>query len=390
MVQFTPFTIDGIPMKDQVMSWNEVVQPPYNKETVDAYTRARVLLMSGIESASVLVSHHLERMIGNEEIVRQLALLRRADFQQQSTVGLLVPPEESVLDIAVGYEQTVVDLTANLAQNVPDSYFKQILDFALLEDLDHLFRFGCLMQLIEGKDPRGITQGNTEIKPGRPSAIEHRHPYQSMRKHYDKDKARIKTKMTYHTIVSIEQQKMLFYRSRGNSFSNELARRLFAEIAEVEEEHVTQYELAGDPRESPLERLALIHLNEAFNYFSCALTEPDERLGKLWERFCEMEMTHFHICNEMLKKFEKRDMRDIMKTDAIAPIIMLEQNTAYINQVLATQVNLEPLDKEFVNKDELPADWPSYAYRNKVNGAGVPSEQVAELAAQQGKLPKAA
>ncbi len=110
--------------------------------------------------------------------------------------------------------------------------------------------------------------------------------------------------------------------------------------------------------ESPLERLALIHLNEAYNYFSCALTEADERLGQIWERGLEMEITHFHLCNELLKKFEKRDMLEIMKTDAIAPIIMFEQNTAYINQVLATQVNLEPLDKDFVAKDALPQDGP--------------------------------
>ncbi len=138
--------------------------------------RGAFFLMSGIESASVLVSHDLERMIGNEEIVRQLALIRRVDVQQQDMIGLLVPPEETVLDIAIAYEQTVVDLTANLAQNVPDNYFRQVLDFALLEDLDHLFRFGCLLQVLEGKDPRGITQGYTEIKPGRPSAIQHRHP----------------------------------------------------------------------------------------------------------------------------------------------------------------------------------------------------------------------
>jgi len=42
-----------------------------------------------------------------------------------------------------------VDLTANLAKNEPDSYVKQTLDFALLEDFDHLYRYACLYDYIE-------------------------------------------------------------------------------------------------------------------------------------------------------------------------------------------------------------------------------------------------
>jgi hypothetical protein len=95
-----------------------------------------------------------------------------------------------------------VDLTANLAKNEPDPYVKQTHDFALLEDFDHLYRYSCLYDYIEGGDPEAIVQGKTEVKPGRPTSIEHRHPDDSMRKHYDKDTADIKTKMNYNTIVS--------------------------------------------------------------------------------------------------------------------------------------------------------------------------------------------
>ncbi len=390
MVQFQPFEIDGIPMDEQFMNWNEMVKQPFNKDTVDAYTRTRVILMNGIENNSILVSHNLERMIGNEEILRQLALLRRADSQQQVMVNWLIPANESLLETTIAFEQVAVNLTANLAKNEPDKYFKQVLDYALLEDFDHLFRYGCLMELIEGRDPNSITQGYTDIKPGRPTAIEHRHPFQSMRKHYDKDKATLKTKMNYHTIVSAEQQTMLLYRTNGNMYADELARKLYAEIAEIEEQHVTEYELVGDPRESPLERLALLHLTEAYNYFSCAITETDERFGNIWERCCEMEITHFLICGVMLKQFEQRNIRDIMKTNVIEPIIVFEPNKEYVNHLIATQVELEPLDKEFVEPEDLPADWPSFAYRAKVNAGGIPSEQVVNRASQEGKLPKAA
>ena len=77
---------------------------------------------------------------------------------------------------------TLDDLSTGRLENVAhlqgDDAFHfsvgSILDFALLEDFDHLFRYGCLMELLEGKDPNTITQGNTEIKAGRPTAVDSR------------------------------------------------------------------------------------------------------------------------------------------------------------------------------------------------------------------------
>lgn len=51
------------------------------------------------------------------------------------------------------------------------------------------------------------------------------------------------------TIVAGEQQTELFYKEHGFMYSDELARHLYSEIADVEEQHVTQYGLLGDPRE---------------------------------------------------------------------------------------------------------------------------------------------
>ena len=59
--------------------------------------------------------------------------------------------------------------------------------------------------------------------------------------------------------------------------------------------------------------------------------------------------------------------------------IVFESNREYVNQVLATQVDLEPYNMEFVNRHDLPQDWFSFEYREKVNAGGVPSEQVAEV-----------
>ena len=46
-----------------------------------------------------------------------------------------------------------VDLTAWLARNEPDPMVHQALDFALLEDFDHLYRYSDLYELLTAVMP---------------------------------------------------------------------------------------------------------------------------------------------------------------------------------------------------------------------------------------------
>lgn len=170
MVQFKPFDMESIPLEEQPQTWKDMSPAPYDKKTVDAYTRTRVILMNGIENNAVLMSHAIARMHPDPEVKKSMALIQRADSQQQVAVNWLNPADQSVIETTLGYEQVAVDLTANLAQNEPDPYVKQTLDFALLEDFDHLYRYSCLYDYIEGGNPDAIVQGLTEVKPGRPRA----------------------------------------------------------------------------------------------------------------------------------------------------------------------------------------------------------------------------
>ncbi len=375
---FRPFEENAKPLEEQYLNWNTIVKHPYDKNRVDAYTRTRVILMNGIENNSVLTSHALARMTGNEEICRRLAEIRRADSQHQLVVNWLNPANQDILETTIGYEQVAVDLTANLAKNESNDYFRQTLDFALLEDFDHLYRYSMLMKLLENKDAESIVQGKTEIKPGRPTSIEHRHPDDEMRLHFDKKSAEIKSWMNYYTIVSGEQQTMLYYRSHGFMQENDLARKLYAEIAEIEEQHVSQYEAVGDPTATPLEMATLIQLNEAYNYYSCLQTEPNQHIRSIWAEFLAHEIEHFNICNELLLKYEKKDIRDIVHAESIEPLIVFEPNKEYVNKVLETQVNLRPYEMKFVPEDQLPSNWKSFRYQNQVNAGGAPSEIVEE------------
>ncbi|KKG76457.1 hypothetical protein [Methanosarcina mazei] len=375
MAQFRPFEMDSILIEEQFMNWKEIVKAPYDRKSVDAYTRTRVILMNGIENASVLMSHAIERMTVDPEIKRQMAAMRRVDSMQQQTINWLNPANQTIIETTLGYEQVAVDLTANLARNEPDPYVKQTLDFALLEDFDHLYRYSCLYDYMEQGDPELIVQGNTEVKPGRPTVGHHRHPDDTMRKHYDKDTADIKTKMNYLTIVAGEQQTELYYKSHGFMYSDELARQIYSEIADVEEEHVTQYGLLGDPRETMLEKSALMQLCEAYIYFSCAQTETDPRIKSIWENFAKMEISHFEGCARLLEKYEGRDIRDVVRADVIEPLVVFEPNKDYVNKVIDEQLDLMPSGMEYKRLSELADTWSSFKFQWKVNRAGVPSEE---------------
>ncbi|NLE23636.1 MAG: hemerythrin domain-containing protein [Actinobacteria bacterium] len=390
MQEFRPFDLEGRPLEEQVRSWDELVQEPYDKLTVHPYTRCRVILMNGIENGATLFSHAAARLTQDEDCRRKLALVRRLDSQHQQLINWLNPGNATIVETTIGYEQVAVDLTANLAQNEPDEYFRQVLDFALLEDFDHLFRYGCLMELMEGKDPNEVTQGLTEIKPGRPTAEEHRHPFDEIRRQLDAKSAELKTKLNYHTIVNGEQQTMLFYKDHGQMYENPMARKLYTEIAEIEQQHVSQYEDCGDPSETALEKLTLMQLNEAYLYYSNAQTETDERFKRIWEQLCEEEIGHFQACAELLQTMEGRDIHEVLGSDVVPSLIVFEPNKEYVNQVLESQVDLRPQDKEFVPVQELPGDWLSFGYMEKVNGSQAPSTLVTEKAEELDGIPAVA
>ena len=139
-----PLEQPGIPVEDQFRNWSELNVEPYDKRTVDPYTRTRVIFMIGIEVESILFSHQFARDTDNSEIKRALATSRRVDAEQQKAVNGLNSGDQTPIETTLGYEQVAVDLTAWLARHEPDPMLKQALDFALLEDFDHLYRYANL------------------------------------------------------------------------------------------------------------------------------------------------------------------------------------------------------------------------------------------------------
>ncbi|MDW5562201.1 MAG: hypothetical protein SA339_03165 [Methanomassiliicoccus sp.] len=386
MTAFRPFDERGTPLEEQFMSWKQLLSEPYDKMAADPYTRTRVILMNGIETNAFITKHALARQIADDEIKENLAMVRRSESMQQQAVEWMNPGDQTILETTIGYEQLAVDLTSDLAMNEDNDYQRQALDFALLEDFDHLYRYSAHLQHMEGTDANKLTKGTVEFKEGRPTRVHHRHPHEEMRNHWNKDTASPKTKMNYLTIVSAEQQTETYYKTHGSMFQDDLSRALYTEIADVEEQHVSQYEALGDATMSPLEMNFLMEVNEAYNYFCCAQNETDGRIRKVWEMLMRDEIGHMQSAIQLLQKFENKDPVKVLGGDRIDKPILLRPTKEHVNQVLAEQRDFQPNEREFIPESKLPRGWASFAFRDKVNGDFIPSEIVVQREEKQ-KMP---
>jgi hypothetical protein len=84
------------------------------------------------------------------------ARIRRVEDQQQTTINWLNAGDQTILETTLGYEQVAVDLTAYLARHEPDPYVREAMQFGLFEDFDDLYRYGELLDYLEGPDERAV------------------------------------------------------------------------------------------------------------------------------------------------------------------------------------------------------------------------------------------
>ena len=361
----------GIPLEKQQFTWRDMVRVPTSKLDDDAFTRVRVILMNGLESEANRFSHACARM--NKVLQLPLAQVRRIEQHQQTMVNWLLPYDLSPLETTIGFEQVAIEVTASVAQHEPDPYLGQVYRFGLLEDFDHLYRFAALMDRVTGMDANNILQSYTDIRPGRPTSLEHRAPEDDLRTPYDKTKAAPISKLNALTIMSGENQTHDYYMTIGPMFADPTARQLYAEIASIEEQHVTQYESIIDPTESWLEKWVQHEACEVYNYFSCAQYETNPRVKAIWERFLLYELGHLQVAIQLFQKIEKRDIAEILPATLPEPI-EYRSHRQFVREVLSKEVDLRARGFEFVDKkDEGKA---SLDYRRQLNSEGSPSDTV--------------
>ena len=370
---FNPLDHNGIPLDQQIRDWRELNVEPVDPEAVDPYTRCRIIAMNGIEVEAVLFQHQLARNCPDDEVRRQLAFVRYVESQQQRVVNWLLPGLASVLETTLGYEQVAVDLTAWVARHEPDPYLRQAYEFGVLEDFDHLYRYANLYEMVERRKAEKIVDQVTEVMPGRPTKVQHRHPYDEPCTPYDRNSVDPRSRLGALTVLSAEQQVMIYYMNVGPQYMEPIARQLYQEISLIEQEHVTHYESLIDPGETWWERLLLHEYNECWLYYSFMAQESDPRINAIWELHLQMELAHLRQASEWLRLFDGREPEQIVGGTGLPEPLLFEPNKAYLRHLLATQIDLTKLGAGYVRDAHERFEW----MQRQVHGtAEPPSEQV--------------
>ena len=365
-MKFNPFLEKPKKLEACVMSWKDLAPKPYDKREVDPYTRTRCILMNGTEYEAVWFGHEFHRHANDNDLRRTLAMVRKNEQQQQKLIASLKPADENLLETTIGYEQLAVDLTAFLAQNVKDKHVKDALDFALLEDFDHLYRYANLMESDMGLHAEKYVGGYTEITPGRPTVAHHRHPYDEVKQPTNSKKADPFTTCAVNIITAAEQQTMNYYMNLGAFYQNEKGRSLYTEIGMVEEQHVSQYGSLIDPNPSWFEMCLMHEYIECYLYYSMAEDETDKHIKKIWEMLLEQEIAHLHAALANLKKYEKKDWQDVLVSGEFPKLIKLQSNIEYVRTILKNSVTLTADREGFVDINKLEDSANFFKYQNKV------------------------
>jgi len=369
MKQVNPFEEENaIPVDGTYRDWKQLNLKPYDKDTASPYTKTRAILMNGTEFESNWFLHQFSRHCNNNELRREIAMVRRHEQQQQKMLASLKPINESNLETTIAYEQLAVDLTAILAKHVEDDNVKNALNFALLEDFDHLYRFANLLEMEQGISAQSITKEYTEIMPGRPTISEHRHPKDSINKFICNLIADPFTKLTTNIITAAEQQTMNYYMNIGNHHPTELGRKLYAEIAMIEEQHVSEYGSLLDTNCTWLENWVMHEYTECYLYYSCMADEHDPEIKKLYETLYYEECGHLQKAAEMLEKHEGKHWSCLFPCAGNFPkLLKFNGNIEYIREVLKDTVCFTKDREGYIKASELNEKSDFKKYNKQVN-----------------------
>ena len=379
-MSINPFELKPMDMESCFTERKDLYGYSYDKYNADPYTKLRIILMNGTEFEEVGFGHNTMRNESRGDLRRDLAMLRRSEQMQQKQIACLKPISENVLENTIAYEHLAVDLTALMASREENPYVKHCLNFALLEDFDHLYRYADLLNMETGEKAEDLVGKYAEIMPGRPTISEHRHPYDDIKRPIDSKKDSLLTKLQVNIITAAEQQTMNYYMNQCGFYKSDLGRRLYQEIAMIEEQHVSQYGSLIDPLCSPLEKLLMHEYTEAYLYYSCYQSETDPKIKKIWEEFFEQEVAHLHYAAELLRKYDGKEYREVIPNATFPALLTFSDQKEYVRGVLKGTVTETGMREDFAKLDALSDSFDFFDYQKRVNGSatGVASHEVIE------------
>jgi hypothetical protein len=169
---------------------------------------------------------------------------------------------------------------------------------------------------------------------------------------------------------------MNFYMNHGSDWIEPIARGLYTEIAQIEEQHVTHYESLLDPLDSWLKQLVFHEYNEVYLYWSMLQQETDARIKQIWDLHCNMEIGQLRAACELLRTFEGVEPEEILPPSLPDVPVTFEENKQYVRGILASQLDLRTDGLGYVDVNDLPSDHRYFQYQAVANRNGTPSEQI--------------
>lgn len=366
-MSLNPFEQKPMKYMDSLMDWTEMYPKAYDKNSVSPYTKLRIILMNGTEYEAIWYSHQFHRHCADNDIRREFAEVRRVEQQQQKKISCLKPINENFLEHAIGYEHLAIDLTAILAQREKDPNVKMALDFALLEDFDHLYRYANLMDLEHQKKAETYVNSYVEMMPGRPTISEHRYPYDDVKRFINNKNADSLTKLNIAIITAAEQQTMNYYKNQAAFYTSDLGRKLVAEIGMIEEQHVTLYGGLMDTTCTWLEGWLNHEYTECYLYYSCYEDETCPKTKSIWERMFQQELVHLHKAAEMLKTHENKEWAEVIPNATFPELLKFSPQKEYVRKVLRDTVYLTGKKEAYEDVKKLPKNYEFFKYQQKIN-----------------------
>ena len=149
--------------------------------------------------------------------------------------------------------------------------------------------------------------------------------------------------------------------------TDDLTRKLYEEIALVEEEHVTQYEDLMDANGSWFEMNLWHEYVECYLYWSCMMTETDKRIKALWEENLAIEIAHLHEAAKLLQKHENKTWQQVIPNAEFPAPLSLHENIDYVRNIIKNTAQFTSVLEEYENINGLAKDSDFFKYQAIIN-----------------------
>ena len=127
-------------------------------------------------------------------------------------------------------------------------------------------------------------------------------------------------------ITAAEQQTMNYYMNVGAFYHSDYGRKMYGEIAMIEEQHVSGYESLKDPNTTWLECALMHEYTECYLYYSCMQDESDDYLKSVWESHYNDELIPLNKIANLLYKYEGKHYLDVLIELKFPQLLSFKEN----------------------------------------------------------------